>query len=94
VQLSFLDGEEFEYTYFVTNIEMSSEKVVIAYEKRGNAEKTIKEAKYDMVVSHLLLQSFWVNKAIFQLMMLAYFFCSRQILQIKQNTGSRSRQSN
>jgi len=80
VQLSFLDGEEFEYTYFVTNIEMSSEKVVIAYEKRGNAEKTIKEAKYDMVVSHLLLQSFWVNEATFQLMMLAYnFFCSIQI---------------
>jgi len=93
VQLSFLDGEEFEYTYFVTKIEMSSEKVVIGYEKRGNAEKTIKESKYDMVVSHLLLRSFWVNKATFQLMRLAYnFFCSRQILQIKQNTVSRSRQ--
>jgi hypothetical protein len=27
---------------------MASEKVVIAHEKRGNAEKYIKEAKYDM----------------------------------------------
>ena len=32
----------------------------------------IKEAKYDMTVGHLLLQSFWANEAIFQLMMLAY----------------------
>ena len=35
-QLSFLDGDEFEYFYFVTNTEMASEKVVIAYEKRSN----------------------------------------------------------
>ena len=44
----------------------------ISYEKRGNAENYIKEAKYDMAVGHLLLQSFWANEAIFQLMMLAY----------------------
>jgi hypothetical protein len=72
VQLSFLEGDEFEYFYFVTNTEMASEKVVIAYEKRGNAENYIKEAKYDMAVGHLLLQSFWATDAIFQLMMLAY----------------------
>lgn len=72
VQLSFLEGDEFEYFYFVTNTEMASEKLVIAYEKRGNAENYIKEAKYDMAVGHLLLQSFWANEAIFQLMMLAY----------------------
>jgi len=72
VQLSFLEGDEFEYFYFVTNTEMASEKVVIAYEKRGNAEYFIKEAKYDMAVGHLLLQSFWANEAIFQLIMLAY----------------------
>jgi len=71
-QLSLLEGDEFEYFYFVTNTELSSEKVVIAYEKRGNAENYIKEAKYDMSVGHLLLQSFWANEAIFQLMMLAY----------------------
>ena len=71
-QLSFLEGDEFEYFYFVTNTEMASKKVVIAYEKRGNAENYIKEAKYDMAVGHLLLQSFWANEAIFQLMMLAY----------------------
>ena len=77
-QLSFLDGSDFEYFYFVTNTEMASEKVVIAYEKRGNAENYIstpkghKEAKYDMAVGHLLLQSFWANEAIFQLMMMTY----------------------
>lgn len=68
-QLSFLEGDEFEYFYFVTNTEMASEKVVIAYEKRGNTENYIKEAKYDMAVGHMLLQSFWANEAIFQLMM-------------------------
>jgi hypothetical protein len=46
--------------------------VVIAYEKRGIAENYIKEAKYDMAVGHLLLQSFWANEAIFQLMMMTY----------------------
>ena len=71
-QLSFLEGDEFEYFYFVTNTDMASEKVVIAYEKRGNAENYIKEAKYDMAVGHLLLKSFWANEAIFQLMMLTY----------------------
>ena len=71
-QLSFLEGDEFEYFYFVTNTELPSEKVVIAYEKRGNAENYIKEAKYDMAVGHLLLHSFWANEAIFQLMMLTY----------------------
>jgi len=71
-QLSFLEGSDFEYFYFVTNTEMASEKVVIAYEKRGNAENYIKEAKYDMAVGHLLLQSFWANEAIFQLMMMTY----------------------
>jgi len=71
-QLSFLESDEFEYFYFVTNTELPSEKVVIAYEKRGNAENYIKEAKYDMAVGHLLLQSFWANEAIFQLMMLTY----------------------
>ena len=71
-QLSFLEGSDFEYFYFVTNTELSSEKVVIAYEKRGNAENYIKEAKYDMAVGRLLLKSFWANEAIFQMMMLSY----------------------
>ena len=46
--------------------------MVISYEKRGNAENYIKEAKYDMAIGHLLLQSFWANETIFKVMMLAY----------------------
>ena len=46
--------------------------MVVAFEKRGNAENYIKEAKYDMAVGHLLLKSFWANEAIFQMMMLAH----------------------
>ncbi len=71
-QLSLLDGDEYEYFFFVTNTELPSEKVVISYEKRGNAENYIKEAKYDMAVGHLLLKSFWANEAVFQMMMLSY----------------------
>ena len=71
-QLSFLEGSDYEYFYFVTNTELPSEKVVITYEKRGNSENYIKEAKYDMAVGHLLLRSSGANEAIFQLMMLAY----------------------
>jgi hypothetical protein len=56
----------------VTNTEPPSEKVVISYEKRGNCENYIKEAKYDMSVGHLLLKSFWANAAVFQMMMLSY----------------------
>jgi hypothetical protein len=71
-QLSFLEGEEYEYFFFVTNTELSSEEVIDFYQKRGNCENYIKEAKYDMAVGRLLLKSFWSNEAIFQLMMLAY----------------------
>jgi hypothetical protein len=71
-QLSLLEGDEFEYFYFVTNTELPSEKVVISYEKRGNPENYIKEAKYDMAVGHHLLISFWVNEAVFQMMMFSY----------------------
>ena len=71
-QLSFLEGEDYDYLFFVTNTELSSEEVVDFYQKRGNCENYIKEAKYDMAVGRLLLKSFWSNEAIFQLMMLAY----------------------
>ena len=50
-QLSLLEGDEYEYFFFVTNTELSAEKVVISYEKRGNAENYIKEAKYDIAAS-------------------------------------------
>jgi hypothetical protein len=71
-QLSLLEGKEYEYFFFVTNTELPSGKVVISYEKRGNAENYIMEAKYDMAVGHLLLKSFWANEAVFQMMMLGY----------------------
>jgi len=55
------------------------DKVVISYEKRGNAEKYIKVAKFDMAVGHLLLKSFWANEAVFQMMMLLYNIFTFQI---------------
>ncbi len=37
-QLSFLEGKEYDYFFFVANTEQSSEEVVDFYEKRGNCE--------------------------------------------------------
>ncbi len=71
-QLSFLTGDEYEYFFFVTNLDRSPEEVVALYDQRGRCENYIKEAKVDMAVGHLLLQSFWANEGIFQLMMMAY----------------------
>ena len=71
-QLSFLDGEEYAYSFYVTNTGLSPGQLVDFYQKRGNSENYIKEAMYDMAVGQLLLKSFWSNEAIFQLMMLAY----------------------
>ncbi len=71
-QLSLIKGDEYQYFFFVTNVGLTSEEVVISYEKRGNCENYIKEAKYNMSVGHLILKSFWANEAVFQLMMLAY----------------------
>ena len=72
MQISLIEGDDYQYFFFVTNTELPCEKVVSSYEKRGNCENYIKEAKYDMAVGHLLLKSFWANEAIFQMMMLAY----------------------
>jgi hypothetical protein len=72
MQISLIEGDDYQYFFFVTNTELPSEKVVISYEKRGNAENYIKEAKYDMAVGHLVLKSFWANEAVFQMMMLSY----------------------
>jgi hypothetical protein len=69
--LSLLEREEYDYFFFVTNTELLSKKMVISYEKRGNVENYIKEAKYDLAVRHLLLKSFWANEAVFQMMMLS-----------------------
>lgn len=46
--------------------------MIISYEKRGNAENYIKEAKCDIADGHLLLKSFWANEVVFQMMLLAY----------------------
>jgi hypothetical protein len=70
--LSLLECDKYEYFYFVTNTELPLEKVVIAYERRGNAEIYTKEAKYDMAVGHLLLLSSLSNEAIFQFLMLVF----------------------
>ncbi len=40
-------------TFLCNKYYLALEKVVIYYEKRGNAENYIKEAKYDMAVGHL-----------------------------------------
>lgn len=62
------------YFFFVTNkTELLPEEVVEFHAKNAEIVRTIsKDAKYDMAVGRLLLQSFWANETIFQLMMLVY----------------------
>jgi hypothetical protein len=57
MKLPFME-DEFDYFYFEINTELPFEKVVIACEKRVNAENHIKQAKDDMVADYLLLQSY------------------------------------
>jgi hypothetical protein len=67
-QFSFLERYAYDYFFFVTNkTELLPEEVVEFYEKRGNCENYIKEAKYDMAVGHLLLQSFWANVQFYEM---------------------------
>lgn len=61
-QMSFLDGEDYAYFFYVTNTDLSPEEVADFYQKRGNSENYIKKAKYDMAVGQLLLKSFWSMK--------------------------------
>ena len=72
MQLSFDVNNEYEYAFYTTNTADEAVNVAISYEKRGNSENYIKEAKYDMNVGSILLKSFWANEAIFQLSMLCY----------------------
>jgi len=65
LQLPLLEGDEYEYFYFVTNIEMPSEIIVIASEKRGNAENYIKEDKYDMAVRQSCSNLFGLTRLYF-----------------------------
>ena len=37
-QISFLEGEEYAYSFFVTNTELSPEEAVDFYQKRGSSE--------------------------------------------------------
>jgi len=63
--LLFLEGEEFDISFLSPIRNYYQKEVVSFYEKRGNCENYIKEAKYDMAVGHLLLQSFWPMKRFF-----------------------------
>jgi len=42
MQISLIEGDDYQYFFFVTNTELPSEKVVSSYEKRGNCENYIK----------------------------------------------------
>jgi len=63
------------------------------YIKRGNCESYINETKYYMAIGHLLLQSFWVNEVIYQLMMMTYhlFIPFKMDFSKEGNTGSKSK---
>lgn len=58
--------DRYDYLAFMTNIgehEMSNEKIVQFYRKRGNAENFIKELKYGFDLKHYPCQKLVANKA-------------------------------
>ena len=67
-QLSLLEGDEYQYFFFVTNTELPCEKVVISSTKCAGSAKSVAtlriiSRKPSMIwaLEHLLLKSFWAN---------------------------------
>jgi hypothetical protein len=71
-QIRIIDEPDYEYFFFVTNMNKTPEETHEFYNKRGNAENYIKETKYDMNIGSLKTNSFWANEAYYQLMMTVY----------------------
>jgi len=71
-QISLFVHDRYTHDFYVTNTTWSSTETVKFYEKRGNCENYIKEAKYNMNIGSLKMDSFWANEAYFQVMMLVY----------------------
>jgi hypothetical protein len=71
-QEKMFESDKYDHNFYVTNLDVLPEDGVLFYRKRGNCENYIKEAKYDMNVGTMILNSFWANEAIFQLQMLVY----------------------
>ena len=71
-QIPMFEYCDYDHDYYVTNTLWEPAEIVWFYEKRGNCENYIKEAKYDLNVGTMILKSFWANEAIFQLQMLVY----------------------
>lgn len=61
-----------KHTFIVTNLEAFSSKVIKAYQKRGNMENFIKEAKLDFGMKSLSHSSFLANAVKLSIKALAY----------------------
>lgn len=72
VQQNIFEYDEYDHDFYVSNMELKPNEILDFYKKRGNCENYIKEAKYDMNVGTMILNSFWANEAIFQIQMLVY----------------------
>lgn len=72
IQEKIFEYDEYDHDFYVSNMNLTANEILNLYKKRGNCENYIKEAKYDMNVGTMLLNSFWANEAIFQIQMLVY----------------------
>lgn len=72
IQEKIFEYDEYNHDFYVSNMELNANEILDFYKKRGNCENYIKEAKYDMNVGTMLLNSFWANEAIFQIQMMVY----------------------
>lgn len=75
-QLRLFEGifeyEQYRYSCYITNLELSSAEVWRLYRNRANAENRIKELKYDFGFDNFNMHSFWATEAALNFVMIAY----------------------
>jgi len=74
VQYQLFDTPQYVYRAFVTNMKGAISTLIAFYDERGSAENLIKEANNDTGLTAHPYHRFEMNRAHFQLVMLAYNF--------------------
>jgi Transposase DDE domain group 1 len=89
VQYQLFDTPQYMYRAFVTNMKGAISTLIAFYDERGSAENLIKEANNDTGLTVHPYHRFEMNRAHFQLVMLAYNFnCWLMLFNREEGVGS------
>lgn len=67
-----IEYEQYRYSCYITNLQLSATEVWRLYRNRANAENRIKELKYDFGFDSFNMNNFWATEAALNFVMLAY----------------------